>query len=186
MPKTTALCAGTKSLCFTVDKRHGRAPPSRESKPYPQTSALTLVQSAATLSVRSAALPGWAIPLGLTLATPALAGQAWVAWRNQMLHLRKEHIKMNINRITIIGFMGKDARHSSTQERASRSCLLRPRSATEMPNASGRRRRSGTAAWRMGLLRSMPPRFNRARLCSWKAKWPIANTNVRSKPKQHR
>src|SRR6478672_5047037 len=77
-PKPLLFVQGRNPCAFYRYKRHGRAPPSRESKPSPQASALTLVQPAATLSVRSAALPGWAIPLGLTLATRALAGQAWV------------------------------------------------------------------------------------------------------------
>jgi hypothetical protein len=58
-------------------------------KPYPQASALRLcspslrfVLSASRHCVISAPLQGWAIPLGLTLATPDLAGQAGVALRN--------------------------------------------------------------------------------------------------------
>ena len=62
------------------------APPSREYKPYPQASALclcspSLVIFVASISLRyvlSASLQGWANPLGLTLATPDLAGQAGV------------------------------------------------------------------------------------------------------------
>lgn len=49
-----------------------------------------LVQPAAYAERPVRCTSGWAMPLGLTLATPALAGQAWVAWRNQMLRLRKE------------------------------------------------------------------------------------------------
>ena len=65
-----------------------RAPPSRESKPSPQASALKLVQPFAALrpfrfaSLRYFSLQGWANPLGLTLATPDLAGQSGVAVRN--------------------------------------------------------------------------------------------------------
>jgi hypothetical protein len=52
-------------------------------KPSPQASALPLVQPSAIAPSRFAALPaGWAIPLGWTLATPDLAGQAGVAIRN--------------------------------------------------------------------------------------------------------
>ena len=47
-------------------------------KPYPQASALRLC-SPSLRFVLSASLQGWAIPLGLTLATPDLAGQAGVA-----------------------------------------------------------------------------------------------------------
>jgi hypothetical protein len=57
------------------------APPSREYKPSPQASALKLVQPFAALRP-FASLQGWANPLGLTLATPDLAGQAGVALRN--------------------------------------------------------------------------------------------------------
>jgi hypothetical protein len=53
------------------------APPSREYKPSPQASALRLC-SPTLRFVLSASLQGWAIPLGLTLATPDLAGQAGV------------------------------------------------------------------------------------------------------------
>lgn len=60
--------------------------PSRESKPSPQASALKLVQP----FVLSALLLGWAIPLGLTLATPDLAGQSEVAFCNPNFHLEKE------------------------------------------------------------------------------------------------
>jgi hypothetical protein len=50
-------------------------------KPYPQASALRLCSSPLRY-VLSASLQGWANPLGLTLATPDLAGQAGVALRN--------------------------------------------------------------------------------------------------------
>ena len=50
-------------------------------KPFPQASALRLC-SPPLRSALSAALQGWAIPHGWTLATPDLAGQAWVAVRN--------------------------------------------------------------------------------------------------------
>ena len=50
-------------------------------KPYPQASALCLC-SPSLHFVLSASLQGWANPLGLTLATPDLAGQAGVALRN--------------------------------------------------------------------------------------------------------
>ena len=50
-------------------------------KPCPQASALRLC-SPPLRFVLSAPLQGWAIPLGLTLATPDLAGQAGVALRN--------------------------------------------------------------------------------------------------------
>jgi hypothetical protein len=46
-------------------------------KPYPQASALRLC-SPSLRFVLSASLQGWANPLGLTLATPDLAGQAGV------------------------------------------------------------------------------------------------------------
>ena len=46
-------------------------------KPYPQASALRLC-SPSLRFVLSAPLQGWAIPLGLTLASPDLAGQAGV------------------------------------------------------------------------------------------------------------
>ncbi len=62
-------------------KQRLMAPPSRVSKPYPQASALRLC-SPPLRFVLSASLQGWAIPLGLTLATPDLAGQAGVALRN--------------------------------------------------------------------------------------------------------
>jgi len=65
--------------------------------------------------VLSASLQGWANPLGLTLATPDLAGQAGVALRNPKSIFRKEQNFMTINRITLAGFTGKDARSSSTQ-----------------------------------------------------------------------
>ena len=50
-------------------------------KPCPQASALRLC-SPFLRFVLSASLQGWEIPLGLTLATPDLAGQAGVALRN--------------------------------------------------------------------------------------------------------
>jgi hypothetical protein len=50
-------------------------------KPSPQASALRLC-SPSLRFVLSVSLQGWAIPLGLTLASPDLAGQAWVALRN--------------------------------------------------------------------------------------------------------
>jgi hypothetical protein len=50
-------------------------------KPFPQASALRLC-SPPLRSVLSAPLQGWESPLGLTLATPDLAGQARVAVRN--------------------------------------------------------------------------------------------------------
>ena len=46
-------------------------------KPSPQASALRLC-SPPLRFVLSASLQGWAIPLGLTLTTPDLAGQAGV------------------------------------------------------------------------------------------------------------
>jgi hypothetical protein len=46
-------------------------------KLHPQASALRLC-SPSRRFVLSASLQGWAIPLGLTLATPDLAGQAGV------------------------------------------------------------------------------------------------------------
>ena len=70
-------------------------------KPSPQASALRLCSPslgmfrASSLPLRGTLCPslqGWAIPLGLTLATPDLAGQAGVAGCNPKLHFRKEKL----------------------------------------------------------------------------------------------
>jgi single-strand DNA-binding protein len=63
----------------------------------------------------SAPLQGWAIPLGLTLATPDLAGHAGVALRNPNSISERKKIRMNINRVTLCGNIGKDVHSSPTQ-----------------------------------------------------------------------
>jgi hypothetical protein len=51
----------------------------------------------------------------LTLATPDLAGQAGVALRNPKSISERKNPLMTINRITLAGFTGKDARSTSTK-----------------------------------------------------------------------
>jgi single-strand DNA-binding protein len=113
------------------------APPSRESKPCPQASALRLC-SPPLRFVLSALLQGWASPLGLTLATPDLAGLARVAVRNPKSHFRRNKLLMNINRVTLAGFAGKDARTSSTQN---------GRSMTKLSIATTKRYKDAQEQW---------------------------------------
>jgi hypothetical protein len=58
---------------------------------FTQASALRLC-SPLLRFVLSTSLQRWAIPLGLTLATPDLAGRAGVAGHNPKFHLRKEKL----------------------------------------------------------------------------------------------
>jgi single-strand DNA-binding protein len=142
--------------------------PSRESKPFPQASALRLCSPAleyfgfsvlvgalvpSALRLRFAApRPGWGIPLGLTLATPDLAGHAEVARcatretterataeRKSSVDPKKKGLTlMNINQVTLIGFTGKDARTSSTQN---------GRNMTKLSVATTRRYKDAEGNW---------------------------------------
>ena len=85
-------------------------------KPCPQASALRLC-SPSLRFVLSAPLQGWASPLGLTLATPDLAGQARVALRNPKSHFseRNKRLMKIINRVTLCGYTGKEVRTGATR-----------------------------------------------------------------------
>ena len=99
-------------------------------------------------------------------------------------HFRKEQIFMNINRVTLAGFAGKDARSSST---------LNGRSITKLSIATTKRYKDATAAVagknamaRLRLLTratwpSTRPRYKPAITCFSKASWCIASTSAPSR-----
>jgi single-strand DNA-binding protein len=76
----------------------------------------------------------------LTLATPNLAGQAGVFAASETPDSikRKDQNSMNINRVTLAGFAGKDARSGSTQN---------GRSLTRLSVATTRRHKDAEGNW---------------------------------------
>ena len=81
------------------------------------------------------------IPLGLTLATPDLAGQAGVFAISETQHSisEREQIFMDINRVTLCGYVGKDARTNTSQN---------GKSITRLSVATTKRYKDADGAWR--------------------------------------
>lgn len=75
---------------------------------------------------------------------------------------------MNINRVTIAGFTGKEAKSSSTQNGRNMT-KLSVATTTGIARASGRRGRSGISVSRTELRPSTPRTSKPASLCSSKA-----------------